>query len=63
MENGTNFNNESFGDFEFNYAIVMHGKLADLQQIKEYLEQQRGIIIRYHTLDRGKLFIKREQGD
>jgi hypothetical protein len=63
MENNTKYNNESFGDFEFNYAVVMHGKLSELQRIKEFLEKQHGIIIRYHTLDRGKLLIKREQED
>lgn len=60
MRENTDFNNENFGDFEFNYAVVMHGKLSDLQQIKEYLEKQQGVVIRYHTLDRGKLIIKRE---
>jgi len=60
---GDNFEKDSFGEFEFNYAVVMHGKLSDLQRIKALLEQQQGIIIRYNTLDRGKLFIKREGGD
>ena len=53
-------NNSDFGDFEFNYAVVIHGTLSQLQQIKEYLAKQQGIIIRYQTLDRGKLLIKRE---
>lgn len=60
MEDKTEYTNESFGDFEFNYAVVMHGKLSELQRIKDFLEKQHGIIIRYHTLDRGKLLIKRE---
>ena len=52
--------NSDFFDFEFNYAIVIHGKLSELQKIKEFLEKQQGIIIRYQTIDRGKLLIKRE---
>jgi len=55
-----NKNHDSFGDFEFNYAVVLFGKLSDLQHVKELLEIQQGITIRYQTLDRGKLLIKRE---
>lgn len=55
-----NNNHDFFGDFEFNYAIVLFGKLSDLQRVKQLLETQQGITIRYQTLDRGKLLIKRE---
>ena len=60
MEKDTN---DFFGDFEFNYAVVMHGKLAELQKVKAFLERQDDIAIRYQTLDRGKIFIQRERGD
>jgi hypothetical protein len=55
-----NKNHETFGDFQFNYAVVLFGKLSDLQRVKQLLETQQGITIRYQTLDRGKLLIKRE---
>ncbi len=56
-----NKNHDSFGDFEFNYAVVLFGKLTDLQHVKELLEKEPGITIRYQTLDRSRLLIKREQ--
>jgi len=55
-----NKNHDSFGDFEFNYAVVLFGKLTDLQSVKELLEKLPGITIRYQTLDRGRLLIRRE---
>ena len=55
-----NKNHYDFGDFEFNYAVVLFGKLSDLQRVRHLLEKQQGITIRYQTLDRGKLLIKRE---
>lgn len=61
MENRTNRND--LLDFEFNLGLVLFGKLSDLQKLKELLEKQQGITIRYQTLDRGKLLIKREQED
>ena len=59
MEERTN-NNDFFGDFEFNYAVVLFGKLSDLQRVKDHLEKESGITIRYHTIDRGRLLIKKE---
>lgn len=56
-----NKNNDFFGSFEFNYGVVLFGKLSDLQRVKQLLETQQGITIRYQTLDRGKLLIKRER--
>lgn len=50
-----------FDDFEFNYAIVVFGKLSALQKVKEFLESDPDITIRYQTIDRGKLLIKREE--
>lgn len=59
-----NKNHDFFGEFEFNYAVVLFGKLSDLQRVKQLLETQHGITIRYQTLDRGKLMIGREpEGD
>jgi hypothetical protein len=49
-----------FFDFEFNYAVVIFGKLYQLQRIKSLLQREPGITIRYQTLDRGRLLIKRE---
>lgn len=55
-----NKNTDFFGEFEFNYAVVLFGKLTDLQQIKDLLEKTPGVTVRYQTLDRGKLIIQRE---
>jgi hypothetical protein len=52
--------NSNFGEFEFNYAVVIFGKLSNLQRIKNLLENQSGITIRYQTIDRGRLLIKKE---
>jgi len=52
--------NSNFGEFEFNYAVVLFGKLSDIQRIKNLLEKESGITIRYQTLDRGRLLIKKE---
>jgi len=52
--------NDFFGDFEFNYTVVIFGKLTDLQQIKDIIEKTPGVTVRYQTLDRGKLIIQRE---
>ena len=49
-----------FGDFEFNYAVVLFGKLSDLQRIKNLLEKESGVTIRYQTIDRGRLLIQKE---
>lgn len=49
-----------FGNFEFNYAVVIFGQLSEIQKVKELIENQQGIKIRYQTLDRGKLLVKRE---
>lgn len=62
MEHGTE-NSNFFGDFEFNYGVIIFGKLLYLQRVKNLLEKQEGVTIRYQTLDRGKLLIKRERGD
>lgn len=53
-------NNDFFGDFEFNYAVVLFGKLSDLQRVKGVLEKEPGVTIRYQTIDRGRLLIKKE---
>jgi len=53
--------NDNLLDFEFNLGIVLFGKLSNLQRLKEILEKQDGITIRYQTLSRGKIFIKSEQ--
>ncbi|MCK5260790.1 MAG: hypothetical protein KAJ44_01245 [Thermoplasmatales archaeon] len=53
-------NSNFFGEFEFNYAVVLFGKLSDLQRIKTLLEKESGITIRYQTIDRGRLLIKKE---
>ena len=53
--------NSNFGEFEFNYAVVLFGKLSDLQRIKELLEKESGITIRYQTIDRGRRLIKKER--
>lgn len=55
-----NTNSANFGDFEFNYAVVLFGKLSELQRIRDLLEDDSGVTIRYQTLDRGKLLIKKE---
>ena len=47
-------------DFEFNLGLVLFGKLSSLQKVKEILEKEAGITIRYQTLSRGKIFIKQE---
>ena len=52
--------NSNFGEFEFNYAVVLFGKLSDLQRIRDLLEKESGITIRYQTIDRGRLLIKKE---
>jgi hypothetical protein len=59
MEDKTNRND--LLDFEFNLGLVLFGKLSNLQRLKQLLEKQQGITIRYQTLDRGRLLIKREQ--
>lgn len=56
-----NKNHDSLGDFTFNYAVVLFGKLSDLQHVKELLEKMPGITVRYQTLDRSRLLIKRER--
>ena len=55
-----NTDSANFGDFEFNYAVVLFGKLSDLQRVKGILEKESGITIRYQTIDRGRLLIKKE---
>jgi|GEM_PF-3822624 len=60
MEKYQNQNNEDFGELFFNYAIVLHAKLSDIQRIKKLLENDPNITIRYQTLDRCKLLIQRE---
>ena len=50
-------------NFEFNYAVVIFGKLSEIQKVKKLIEDQQGIKIRYQTLDRGKLLVKREGGE
>ena len=53
-------NNDFFGEFEFNYAVVIFGKLSDLERIRNLLEKEPGVTIRYQTIDRGRLLIKKE---
>jgi hypothetical protein len=59
MEDRSNSND--LLDFEFNLGLVLFGKLSDLQKLKEILEKQNGITIRYQTLSRGKILVKREE--
>lgn len=51
-------------DFEMNYAGVFFGKIKDLKEFKDEINRladQLNITIRYEDVQRGKLWIKREE--
>lgn len=51
-------------DFELNYAGVFFGKIKDLKEFKHELNRladKLNITIRYEDIQRGKLWIKREE--
>jgi hypothetical protein len=56
-KNGNDFNL----DFKLNLGMVIFGKFSDLQELKEYLDRHPGLRVIYQTLDKGNLWIKREE--